>query len=65
MLHDYLAARGLRDASTITLVNPLGSPVPPSPETSSALLDAFAERGIVFMGGVRVTAVDEQRDARH
>ncbi|MEO7222900.1 MAG: FAD-dependent oxidoreductase, partial [Devosia sp.] len=40
MLHDYLATRGLREKSTITLVNPLGSPVPPSPETSKALLEA-------------------------
>jgi sulfide:quinone oxidoreductase len=59
MLHDYLVGRGLRDKSTITLVNPLGSPVPPSPETSKALLEAFAERGIVFMGSTRVASVDE------
>jgi sulfide:quinone oxidoreductase len=59
MLHDHLVSLGVREASTITLVNPLGSPVPPSPETSKALLEAFAERGIVFMGSTRVTAVDE------
>jgi sulfide:quinone oxidoreductase len=59
MLHDYLTERGVREASTVTLVNPLGSPVPPSPETSKALLDAFAERGIVFMGSTKVTSVDE------
>jgi sulfide:quinone oxidoreductase len=59
MLHDYLSARGVREKSTITLVNPLGSPVPPSPETSKALLEAFAERGIAFTGGTRITAVDE------
>jgi sulfide:quinone oxidoreductase len=59
MLHDYLSERGVREKSTITLVNPLGSPVPPSPETSKALLEAFAERGIVFMGGTKVVAVDE------
>ena len=63
MLHDYLVTRGVRDASTITLVNPLPTPVPPSPETSQALLDAFAERGIVFAGGTRVTAVDEAAHA--
>lgn len=59
MLHDYLTTRGVRGASTITLVNPLPTPVPPSPETSTALLDAFADRGITFMGSTRVTAVDE------
>ncbi len=59
MLHDYLVRRGMRGNSTITLANPLPSPVPPSPETSKALLEAFAERGIVFLPGTRVSAVDE------
>jgi len=59
MLHDYLVNRGLRDRSTITLVNPLPSPVPPSPETSKALLEAFAERGITFMASTRIASVDE------
>ena len=59
MLHDYLLARGIRDASRITLVNPLPSPVPPSPETSTALLEAFGERGIDFVPNARVVAVDE------
>lgn len=59
MLHDHLVGLGVRETSTITLVNPLSSPVPPSPETSKALLEAFAERGIVFMGSTRVTGVDE------
>ena len=46
MLHDYLVGRGLRDASEISLVMPLGAPIPPSPAASQALLEAFAERGI-------------------
>jgi sulfide:quinone oxidoreductase len=46
MMHDYLVQRGLRDASEISLVMPLGSPIPPSPTASEALLAAFAERGI-------------------
>jgi sulfide:quinone oxidoreductase len=58
MLHDYLVQGGVRDACTISIVNPLGTPVPPSPETSRALLDAFAERGITYYCGKRVTAVD-------
>ena len=61
MLHDFLVERGLRAASTITLANPMSSPVPPSPETSKALLSAFAERSIEFLANSRVTAVDEQR----
>ena len=43
MLHDYLTARGVRDACEIRLVMPFGAPVPPSPASSRALLAAFAE----------------------
>ena len=62
MLHDYLVGRGLRDDCEITLVLPLGSPVPPSPETSRALIAAFAERGIEFVAGRRVASVDNSRN---
>jgi sulfide:quinone oxidoreductase len=61
MLHDYLVERGLRGDCQITLVNPLPSPVPPSPETSKALIEAFAERGIEYLPGRRPIAVDESR----
>ena len=47
--HDHLSRRSVRDACEITLLMPLPSPVPPSPQTSEALLEAFAERGIVFV----------------
>jgi sulfide:quinone oxidoreductase len=46
LLHDYLTDRGIRADSTISLVMPLGVPIPPSPAASEALLSAFAERGI-------------------
>jgi sulfide:quinone oxidoreductase len=62
MLHDYLEKRGIRDRCEIDLVLPLGTPVPPSPETSQALLAAFAERGIRFTGGKRVASVDNSRN---
>jgi sulfide:quinone oxidoreductase len=61
MLHDYLHGRGVRDACEITMVLPLSSPVPPSPETSKALLAAFAERGIRFMANKRVASLDGKR----
>lgn len=46
MLHDYLEARGIRKESEISLLMPLPIPVPPLPEGSQALLEAFATRGI-------------------
>jgi sulfide:quinone oxidoreductase len=61
LLHDHLTARGVRDACQITYVLPLGSPVPPSPETSAALLEAFADRDIAFIPGRRVTKLDPAR----
>jgi sulfide:quinone oxidoreductase len=59
MLHDYLANRGVREACEISLVLPLGSPVPPSPETSRALVAAFAERNIKFIPGRRVASLND------
>ena len=61
LLHDFLTERGVRDASEITLVMPFGTPVPPSPDTSAALLEAFAERGIAFVPERRVRALDTTR----
>ena len=48
LLHDFLTERGLRERSTISLVMPLGVPIPPSPAASEALLTAFADRGIAW-----------------
>ena len=62
MLHDYLVRQGVREACEIALVLPLGSPVPPSPETSRALISAFTERGIRFLPGRRVASVDNARN---
>jgi sulfide:quinone oxidoreductase len=61
LLHDYLCARGTRGDCEISFVIPLGSPVPPSPDTSRALEDAFAERGIEFLPNRRVSSLDHQR----
>ncbi len=58
MLHDYLTARGVRDACEISIVIPFDTPVPPSPETSAALIAAFAEREIRFVAGRRVASLD-------
>jgi sulfide:quinone oxidoreductase len=61
LLHDHLSQRGVRSDCEITFVLPLPSPVPPSPETSQALLAAFAERDIRFVGGTPVAALDADR----
>ena len=61
MLHDYLQRRGIRSACEISFVLPLPTPVPPSPETSKALIAAFAERDIKFYPSKRVAAIDATR----
>ena len=61
LLHDYLSARGIRDGCEISFVIPFGSPVPPSPDTSRALVAAFAERDIEFVPGHRVSSLDPAR----
>jgi sulfide:quinone oxidoreductase len=61
LLHDYLTERGLREDCEITFVIPLPTPVPPSPDTSRALLEAFAERAITFVPGRRVSSLDGAR----
>jgi sulfide:quinone oxidoreductase len=62
LLHDHLARRGVREHCEITFLMPLPSPVPPSPETSEALLEAFAERNIEFVPDARITSLDEDRN---
>lgn len=61
LVHDLLTSRGIRDVSTITLITPLPSPVPPSPDASRMLLGAFDERGITFMPDRLVRGLDPER----
>ncbi len=61
LLDDELTARGVRDACQISFVMPLGTPVPPSPETSAALVREFAERDITLICGRRISALDPGR----
>jgi sulfide:quinone oxidoreductase len=61
LLHDELTARGVREQCEISFVIPLGTPVPPSPETSAALIDEFAKRDITLIAGRRVASLDPGR----
>ncbi len=61
LLHDVLSRRGPRAKSDISLVTPLPVPIPPSPQASTALLDAFGARGIRFIPNCLVREVDPRR----
>jgi sulfide:quinone oxidoreductase len=61
LLHDHLSARALREDCHISFVIPFSTPVPPSPDTSRALLSAFAERGIEFIPDRRIASLDGER----
>lgn len=61
LLHDHLKTRGIRDDCEISLVMPFGAPIPPSPDTSKALLEAFRERGINWVPQRLVRALDPKR----
>jgi sulfide:quinone oxidoreductase len=61
LLHDYLTKRGVRSQCEITMVMPWANPVPPSPDTSKALLAAFAERNIAYIADRRIASLDPTR----
>jgi sulfide:quinone oxidoreductase len=61
MLHDYLVKKGVRTDCQISIVMPFGSPIPPSPDSSKALLQAFAERNIKFIPQKKVNSLDASR----
>jgi sulfide:quinone oxidoreductase len=61
LLHDFLTERGVRQNCNLSIVIPFGRPVPPSPETSDALVAAFAERNITWVPQRRVASLDGAR----
>ena len=61
LLHDHLVERGIRADCDVKIVIPFTTPVPPSPDTSRALVDAFAERNIEFVPSRRVASLDSAR----
>ncbi len=60
MTHDHLVRQRPADCE-ITLVMPFGIPIPPSPDTSTALVRAFSERGISFVPDRLVRSLDGAR----
>jgi sulfide:quinone oxidoreductase len=63
MLHDLLDRSGVRGGCEITLVLPFQRPIPPSPDSSEALLEAFEERGIRFVPATKVASLERDRRA--
>ncbi len=58
LLDEYLRERGVREDVSIKVVMPFGKPIPPSPETSAAILTAFAAKGIEFVPDHLVASLD-------
>ncbi len=62
LLHQDLVERELWDQSEISLVMDFSRPIPPSPNASSALLEAFAARGIEWHAQREVCELDPSRN---
>jgi sulfide:quinone oxidoreductase len=58
LLDEFLRERGVRDDVRIQVVIPFGTPIPPSPATSEAILAAFAERDIEFLPDRLIASLD-------
>lgn len=61
LLHDYLSKKGIRHQCEISLVMPYGIPIPPSPETSHAILNKFSELGIRYIPDRLISALNPER----
>ena len=61
LMHDYLVKKGIRNESEISIVMPFGLPIPPSPDSSKALLHAFEERNIKFIAKHLIKSIDPSR----
>jgi sulfide:quinone oxidoreductase len=62
MLHDQLVERGLRDRSEIALAMDFGRPIPPSPDASAALVEAFEARNIEWHPRTEISELDPARN---
>ncbi|WP_067469240.1 NAD(P)/FAD-dependent oxidoreductase [Nocardia amamiensis] len=61
LLDEMLTRRGVRDRTRMHMITPMDSPIPVSPDTSAAIVEALARRGIEYSPGRRVHALDPSR----
>ncbi|WP_433709168.1 NAD(P)/FAD-dependent oxidoreductase [Nocardia sp. CA-084685] len=60
LLHELLSRRGIRDRTRLHVLTPTDSPIPVSADTSAALVEALARRGIDYSPGRRVHSLDPE-----
>lgn len=65
LLHDSLVDRGVRDATSISLVTPLPKAIPVSDEVSTAIQSMLTERGIEFWPSSTITHLDPAGHVAH
>ena len=58
LLHDLLERNGVRADTSISVYSPLPSPIPISPDSSAAILEGCAARGIEFFPQSMITSLD-------
>ena len=61
MLHDFLARRGFRDRSSISLLTPMPMPIPISVDVSDAILALGDRRGIEYSHATWIDRLDPDR----
>jgi sulfide:quinone oxidoreductase len=61
LLHEYLAGRGVREATELRVIGPMAAPVPITRQMSQSILDALEERGIQYVGNQHITELDTER----
>ncbi|WP_174189683.1 NAD(P)/FAD-dependent oxidoreductase [Nocardia barduliensis] len=61
LLHETLTRRGVGDRTRIQVLTPMDSPIPVSPDTSEAIVEALTGRGIGYAPGRQVHALDPGR----
>ncbi|MGV9720313.1 NAD(P)/FAD-dependent oxidoreductase [Nocardia beijingensis] len=61
LLHETLARRGVRSRTDMRFLTPMDAPIPVSADTSAAIVEALAGRGIAYAPGRPVHGLDPDR----